>query len=157
MAVNPYGRFLVVWWRTSAAVIVFAYDRDGGAQGYTNLGAPSSTDRPMHLAPGTGDGFVAAWESWDSGIEAVRLDRTGARARLAVHRRLELGAFAPRVATTGRATSSSSGPTFTSDGDDTSGTSIQARWFAADGAPLSRTAGRSTPPPPATRSGRTSR
>lgn len=138
VAVNPYGQFLVGVAFNFGGALIVAYDRDGEVLGtHNDVQVPVLGDRPMHIAPGTGDGFVAAFESWNGGVEAVRLDRTGATVGVPFAVSPTGDAITPRVATTSGGDLVVVWTDFTSDGGDTSGTSIQARWFAPDGTPLS--------------------
>jgi hypothetical protein len=135
VAINPYGQFLIGWVENFGGGTIVSYDRDGSLQGVqAGVGALVFSDSPIHVAPGSGDGFLAAWESWDLGLAAVRLDRfagmVGSPFVVASGTAVE-----PRAAMTGAGDIVVVWTDDTSDGDDTSGISIQARRYLPSGLP----------------------
>jgi len=137
VAVNPYGQSLMAWAEHFGPGTIVAYDRDGGYRGAHWLPVALMSERPIHVAPDHGGGFVATWESLvPGGLEAVPLDSAGGMVGTPfVVNSAPSGAEGPRVAVAPSGAIVVVWSDYSSDGDDDSGTSIQARLFAPDGAP----------------------
>jgi hypothetical protein len=134
-AVSPTGGFVVGWSWFFDGSWVKAYDRKGQELGTTSLplGAPNS-NRPVHFTPTTEGGFIAVWTVLPEGLMAVEIDRYGSM----VGSPFEVtasDAANPRVGRNAAGDIVVVWESSTSDGNDTSGRSIQMRAFSSDGTP----------------------
>jgi hypothetical protein len=144
VAVDEEGQLLAAWLENFGSVRACGFDRHGVLQGCLSLDSPwYLSTSPVHAAACGVDDFVVVWEGYDSGAgktlirgRYVTVNGTPLTPAFEVYGTTTGGPMLPRVALHPANALVVVWADDTSDGTDTSGLSIQARFLGTDGSPL---------------------